>query len=69
MSDAVKGMFGGAFIGGIIGLWACMYVLGDATLAFPGDTILAGAVIGAFGGAVWGEDFMDWLSHIFRALR
>ena len=62
MSNALTGMFLGALIGGSLGLGLCVFVI-DGTLWFPGDTIVAGALICGTLGFVLGEDFIDWLKE------
>lgn len=49
----------GALAGGGLGLGACMFVF-ERTLLFPGDTMLAGAVICGVLGGYFGEVFIEW---------
>lgn len=62
MANAVKGLIVGAFLGGLAGLGACVWLI-PVTLFFPGDTILAGAIICGACGYIWGDSFFDWLSE------
>ncbi len=52
----------GIFIGGGLGLGACMYVF-EGTLFFPGDTVLVGAVVCGVLGYVYGESFIEWMEE------
>ncbi len=60
MRDAVKGLILGAFLGGIAGLGACIWLITE-TLIFPGDTMVAGALICGVCGFVWGDEFFEWV--------
>jgi hypothetical protein len=59
--DAIKGLVLGAILGGFAGLGICIWLIAE-TLLFPGDTMVAGALICGFCGYRWGDDFFDWLS-------
>jgi hypothetical protein len=62
-SSATKGALIGAGIGGLGGLGACLWFIPDEWNLFPGDTILAGAVIFGTLGFAFGESFIDWLKE------
>ncbi|MEZ6061965.1 MAG: hypothetical protein R3C19_16595 [Planctomycetaceae bacterium] len=55
----------GGFIGATMGLGVCVYLL-SFTILFPGDTIVAGAIICGTFGFIYGEPFLDWLLENFR---
>lgn len=61
LSSAGKGLLIGAGLGSAAGLGACMWILPDELSRFPGDTILAGAVICGVLGYIFGERFINWL--------
>lgn len=60
MSDAVKGLLLGLFLGATGGLGVCMYIL-EEPFFFTGDTMLIGGVLGAVAGLIWGDDFFDFV--------
>lgn len=60
MGNAIKGLIWGAFLGALSGLGVCIWLI-SGTLLFPGDTMVAGALIcGAFG-YIYGDSFFEWL--------
>lgn len=61
--NLILGLFFGVILGGTIGLGICVYVL-PITLFFEGDTVLAGAAIGAGGGWYWGEPFIEGMKDL-----
>ncbi len=58
--DAIYGLLLGAVIGALAGLGICVWLLAE-TLWFPGDTMVAGALICGFCGYRWGDDFFEWI--------
>ena len=60
--NALTGALLGALIGGGLGLGACIWII-EGTLLFPGDTIIAGALICGTLGFFFGEDFIEWLKE------
>lgn len=60
----MAGVVLGALLGAMIGLGICMYVL-PFTILFPGDTIVAWALICWIAGLIYGEPFIDWLLENF----
>ncbi len=62
MSDNIKGLLVGAAFGALVGLGLRTFVINDALL-FPGDTVVIGAVIFGIAGALWGDDFLEWLRN------
>lgn len=58
--DGIKGLIIGAVLGALVGLGVCVWLITE-TLLFPGDTMVAGALICGVCGYVWGDDFFDWL--------
>ena len=68
MSSTAKGVFIGGSLGSSAGLGACMWLIPDDWTLFPGDTMLAGALICGMLGYVYGEAFIEWMldrSHWF----
>lgn len=62
MANVVTGVFLGALVGGGLGLGACIFII-EGTLWFPGDTIVAGALICGTLGFFLGEGFIEWLKE------
>ncbi len=60
--DGIKGLVVGAILGGLAGLGVCFWLLAE-TPFFPGDTIVAGALICGYR---WGDDFFDWLNDYWH---
>ena len=60
IANTFMGVIFGALIGGSIGLGICVWVI-PITLVFPGDTMVAGAIICGTAGYKYGEPFIDWL--------
>ncbi len=60
-SHAVQGAIFGGAIGAFAGLGMCMWILPDDWNLFPGDTILAGAIVCGVLGLIYGEAFIEWL--------
>ena len=50
----------GGLIGAAAGLGVCVYLI-PFTILFPGDTMVAGALLFGGCGYVYGEPFADWL--------
>lgn len=67
MGDAIKGMIVGAFLGAITGLGLGVWLLAE-TLFFPGDTMLAGAIVCGTCGYLWGDDFFDFVKDYWHLL-
>ncbi len=61
-NEGLKGLLFGGLIGGLAGLGVCVWLI-SGTLLFPGDTILAGALICGVLGFLYGEVFLDWLRN------
>ncbi len=59
-NEGLKGLLVGGLLGGLAGLGVCMWLI-NGTLLFPGDTILAGALICGVLGFLYGEVFFVWL--------
>jgi ABC-type proline/glycine betaine transport system permease subunit len=62
LANLIAGTLIGGLIGGGMGLGACMFIF-EGTLLFPGDTVLAGALICGLLGLVFGEGFIEWLKE------
>ena len=62
MAHSFRGLFLGALIGGLLGLGVGTLVIGEPVW-FPGDAIVAGALICGTLGYVVGEDFIEWLKE------
>ncbi len=67
MTDAIKGVAVGTLIGGVAGLGVCIWIIPETSL-FPGDTILAGAVICGVLGQIYGDSFFTWLGENWHQL-
>ena len=65
MGDAIKGLIVGTFLGGIAGLGMCIWLFTENIL-FPGDTMVAGALICGTCGYIWGDEFFEWLKENWR---
>lgn len=59
-ANAVVGLILGILWGGGIGLGLCIWVL-PVTLWFPGDTMIAGAIVCGVLGYFKGDDFFRWM--------
>ncbi len=62
MAHSLSGLLLGALIGGLLGLAVWTLIIGKPVW-FPGDTIVAGALICGTLGYVVGEDFIEWLKE------
>jgi hypothetical protein len=62
VANVVWGVLLGAVVGGGLGLGACTFII-EGTLLFPGDTILAGAILCGTLGFFLGEGFIEWLKE------
>jgi hypothetical protein len=65
MGEVVKGLLLGALLGtgggfGLSWWWS--------PLLFPGDFVVAGAVVGGVCGFIWGDDFFDWIRDYWHLL-
>jgi hypothetical protein len=60
MGNAIKGLIWGVFLGGLAGLGVCIWLISE-TLLFPGDTMVAGALICGTCGYIYGDSFFEWL--------
>ncbi len=61
-ANVVTGVLLGVVVGGGLGLGACMFIF-EETLLFPGDTVLAGALVCGTLGYIFGEEFIEWLKE------
>lgn len=65
MGDVVKGLLLGLLLGASggfgLGLWLPL-------LLFPGDFLVAGALVGGVCGYIWGDDFFDWVKDYWHLL-
>ncbi len=66
IANLILGLFFGIILGGSIGLGVCIWVL-PGTLFFEGDTVLAGAVIGAIGGWWYGDPFIEGMKDLMSS--
>jgi len=62
LANVTTGVLLGILVGAGIGLGACIFII-EGTLLFPGDTILAGAIVCGTLGFFLGEDFIEWLKE------
>lgn len=62
LANVSTGVLLGMLVGGGIGLGACIFII-EGTLLFPGDTVLAGAIICGTLGFFLGEGFIEWLKE------
>ena len=61
-ANSIRGAILGGLIGGSMGLGVCVWMIPE-TILFPGDTVLAGAIVCGLGGYRYGESFIDWLNE------
>ena len=60
--QSLRGLIFGAVLGALAGLGVCVWLLAE-TLFFPGDTMVAGALICGVAGYIWGDEFFEWLDN------
>ncbi len=58
--QGIRGLIVGSVLGALAGLGICTWLLAE-TLLFPGDTMVAGALICGAAGYIWGDEFFEWL--------
>lgn len=65
MSDAFKGLIGGAVLGAIAGRYLSIWFMLEPLLFF-GDAIALGALLGGIVGFLWGDKMFEWAGELWH---